>query len=99
MSLPSDWPVVLEIDGLKCPVALGWWKGTESGVLTVVMDGDWYTLVQLKNVDEITVDDVKRALAGMYTARAMAKMPEAIRDLQPKLEAEIDAWFAKQPVM
>lgn len=99
MSANKVWKIVLtddDVESLKCPLVLGW-ELSKLNVFSVVMSGDYFHHVQLENVEDVDATMVKKGLAGMYTARDKAKMPEAIRDLQPKLEAEIDAWFAANP--
>lgn len=96
MSANKVWKIVLtddDVEGLKCPLVLGW-ELSKLNVLSVVMSGDYFHHVQLEHIDEVGAHEVKRGLVSMYTARDKAKMPEAIRGLQPRLEAEIDAWFA-----
>ena len=92
------WQIVMtgdDVEGLKYPLVLGWENGMP-GVLHVVMSGGYFHHIQLENVDEVTADEVKKGLAQMYDQKNMARMPKAIRDLQPKLEAEIDEWFTNQ---
>ena len=96
MSQTSDWPVVLEVEGLRCPVALKW-RGHD-GILNVTMSGDWYANVDIRMVDGVTADEVKKGLAQMFQPDKVARMPEPLRWLMPTLEEKIDAWFAKQPV-
>ena len=99
MSTNKVWQIVMtkdEVEGLVCPLVFGW-ELSRLNVLSVVMSGDYFHHVQLEHIDEVGAYEVKRGLTGMYTARDKAKMSEAIRGLQPKLEEMIDAWFANQP--
>lgn len=96
MSATKAWQAVLEVDGLRCPVALRWLLN--KGVLKITMNGDWYAHVDLEDMYYMDAAAVKRGLDKMFQPAEKAKMPEPLRGLQPVLEAMIDEWFANQPV-
>lgn len=97
MSATKDWQVVFKVEGLECPAALCWEiSADDQSILNVTMNGDWYANVDVRLVDGVTADEVKKALRGMYLERFKARMPEPLRGLQATIEEKIDEWFANQ---
>lgn len=92
MSATKDWPVVLDVEGLRCPVAFCW--KLNHRVLNITMGGEWNDHVELENMDYMDAEAVKRGLKEMFQPAKVARMPESLRGLTPTLEAKIDTWFA-----
>lgn len=95
MSATKDWPVVLDVEGLRCPVALKWTH--HDGILNVTMSGDWYANVDVRLIDGVTADEVKIGVAHMFYPDKVARMPEPLRGLQSVIAAKIDEWFVAHP--